>query len=194
MGRALSRRVGVSRAGLALCALALVTQVSCAHAVDGEATEADRQPSSAVRQPSGAFEGVDPCSLVTSEEAREFSGAPVGKARRDLGPQLQSDPLGDSCSWDDTYLRIWFDVGEFEAREDSASTRLSGAVGRPANSASGDPGSCLAAISFTDDRVLTVSISPPTRTLANEPVDESNSVCDRSVPLLRDVITRVGWE
>lgn len=145
---------------------------------------------------------LDPCSLVQQNEVDEITGVGGLKPERDDNTDPEFADM-DACTWGTpggstsqgsmgvvTWIR--------EPREqvaDELSLRMAQRLGRPADINESDPDSCTAFAFYSQNRRVTVLISPSDEKLAiNPPVRDVDTVCDRSMDLMATIFQRVPWE
>ncbi|WP_336085291.1 DUF3558 family protein [Nocardia sp. SSK8] len=156
------------------------TTPSTSVAVEGE-------PVSAIP---AVFEGLDPCALVSVEEAREATGSSSIGAPRRIVAGGQSGSMV-ACSW-----RPGNDLGiqlSFTAPPTSPASDLdqvwTDELGHPArvNTISG---ACHAYVWYGDDRMVDLKIYPPAEQRSSSLEDD---VCARQKGFLEQVFAKVPW-
>ncbi|MFD4457007.1 DUF3558 family protein [Nocardia sp. NPDC058480] len=138
-----------------------------------------------------AFEGLDPCTLLTSEEARNATGAPsIGSPRRIVAPG-QAGSMA-ACSW-----RPPKDLGvqlSFTTPPTLPSTNQEKAwtdeIGHPAK-VSTISGACHAYAWYSSDRMVDLKIYPPEQQRSSSLEDD---VCARSRAFIKQVFSKIPWK
>ncbi|WP_147130202.1 DUF3558 family protein [Nocardia ninae] len=160
-------------------------------------------------KPPAAFEGLDPCSIITPAEASALAGRPDLRAARNEGLRPDMSIVGkyDICSWMvgetspvGVSLQIRDEVlGEVEQGQDAASLWMAEQLGRPANLSHGknpaDLGveDCAAYVGYSERRAAGVLLTLPTTPATQIPTDTDN-LCSRNQTILRDILARVPWK
>ncbi|QNG18387.1 DUF3558 domain-containing protein [Rhodococcus triatomae] len=139
--------------------------------------------------PSEVFEGVDPCSLASEDEAELFAGGLDTTPERQGGARNEAG--SDGCKWGSNVVSIKFTLSPFGSTNDEGTTTLTQALGRPVDRVGIDPEVCSVELPYSDRRVVQVSVVPAPHLFERTPVTEENSICHQALPFLHDIIDRV---
>ncbi|MFC4125863.1 DUF3558 family protein [Nocardia rhizosphaerae] len=137
------------------------------------------------------FEGLDPCALLTTEEARTATGAATIEAPRRIVAPGQSGSMA-ACSWrppNDLGVQLSFTAPPTlpAANQEKAWTEE---IGHPAR-VSTISGSCHAYVWFSEDRMVDLKIYPPKEQRSSSTDDD---VCARSKTLIKQTFAKIPWE
>ncbi|WP_198036968.1 DUF3558 family protein [Nocardia sp. BMG51109] len=137
------------------------------------------------------FEGLDPCSLLTVDEAEKAAGlSSVGPPRREAATAQLGEMAG--CVWNppnDVGVGVSFTRPAMtpSAKQDKT---WSDEIGHPAQ-ARVISGACHASAWFSNDRMVELTISPPDRGRSESSDD---SVCERSKPVIKELFAKIPWQ
>ncbi|WP_169811625.1 DUF3558 family protein [Nocardia shimofusensis] len=137
------------------------------------------------------FEDLDPCALLTAEEARDATGATdLGAPKRIVAPG-QTGSMA-ACSWrlpEDLGVQLSFMAPPTlpSADQDKAWTDE---IGHPAKVLAMS-GACHVYVWYSGDRMANLKIYLPESQRASS---LDNDMCDRSKPLIDQVFARIPWK
>ncbi|MBC7300850.1 MAG: DUF3558 family protein [Nocardia sp.] len=151
-------------------------------AVEGE-------PASAIP---AEFEGLDPCTLLTGEEARDAIGAPsIGAPERIVAPG-QTGSMA-ACSWKppEESLGVYLSLATPPTMPLADQEKTwTDEIGHPAR-ARPMSGACHVYVWYSSDRMANLRIYLPEEQRASS---LDNGLCDRSKPLIKQVFAKIPWK
>ncbi|WP_446225570.1 DUF3558 family protein [Nocardia sp. IBHARD005] len=138
------------------------------------------------------FEGLDPCTLLTSEEARNATGAPsIGAPRRIVAPG-QTGSMA-ACSWrpPEESLGVYLSFTTPPTLPSADQEKIwTDEIGHPARALLMS-GACHVYVWYSGDRMANLKIYLPEQQRTSS---LDNDVCGRSKPLIKQVFAKIPWK
>ncbi|MFD3743861.1 DUF3558 family protein [Nocardia sp. NPDC058633] len=147
------------------------------------------QPASAIP---AVFEGVDPCALLTGDDASNAIGVPSVRPPRRMTGTGESSALAD-CAWRPPEESLGVHLGFTTPPTLPVTDKVEAwtmEIGHPAR-VSTISGACHAFVWYSNDRMVDLKIYPPERQRASSLNDD---VCARSKPLIKQVFDKIPWK
>ncbi|MFD4181120.1 DUF3558 family protein [Rhodococcus sp. NPDC058514] len=184
----ITRTVSVACAALALTPLA-----ACASG-ESEPTVATYSAATTTVESvpqDAAFEGANPCDLLTSDETEAATGIPG--LTGEWQPNEDSTIIG--CNWGDGpgSISAAMSVG-VDTRFLTIGRTLDTMDGHEIKIEQADETSCGLAVTFGGDRLLLLGFVPTARQIKSEKNPTEEMWCDRTLTLVKAALPRLGWQ